>query len=140
MRTLRAFAFGLMATLALGLATVAEPAAAHGRGGHGYDRFVGLLDTDGDGKVSLAEIAAEQSRLLGAADVDGDGKLSVAEFRRRGHLFQSLRATTLFDLLDANGDGELSIEEISEPSKRWFLRYDADGDGKLEEQELPGKK
>ncbi len=139
MGTLRAFAFGLMAASAVGLAAVAAPAGAHGRGGHGYGGFTGLLDTDGDGKVSLAEIAAEQKRLFGAADVDGDGKLSVAEFRRRGHLFQGLRATTLFDLMDANGDRELTVEEISKPSERWFRRYDANGDGMLEEQELPGK-
>ncbi len=45
-------------------------------------RFLRILDTDGDGSVSLAEIGAEQQRLVAASDLDGDGALSVDEFRR----------------------------------------------------------
>lgn len=96
-----------------------------------------LLDTNGDGKVSLDEINAEQTRLIGAADVDGDGKLSVDEFRRRGWWFQKLHTTTLFDLMDANGDQTLSAEEITSPSARWFKRYDKDSDGGVTPAEVP---
>tara|TARA_R110000868_G_scaffold99535_6_gene273933 strand:- start:4678 stop:5196 length:519 start_codon:yes stop_codon:yes gene_type:complete len=100
-------------------------------------RTFNLLDTNGDGKVSLDEIKAEQARLAGAADVDGDGKLSVDEFRRRGWWFQKLHTTTLFDLMDANGDQMLSTEEISAPSARWFKRYDKDADGGVTAAEVP---
>jgi Ca2+-binding EF-hand superfamily protein len=96
-----------------------------------------LLDTNGDGKVSLDEINSEQTRLIGAADVDGDGKLSVDEFRRRGWWFQKLHTTTLFDLMDANGDQMLSAEEITSPSARWFKRYDKDSDGGVTPVEVP---
>lgn len=99
-------------------------------------RFVELLDTDGDGAVSLTEIVAEHRRLFAAADLDGDGALSVEEFRRRGRLFQSLGTATLFDMLDTDGDRTLSADEIDQPSRRWFSRYDLDGDGAMEATEL----
>ena len=44
--------------------------------GASLSRTFSLLDTDGDGSVSLNEIKAEQARLIGAADLNGDGKLS----------------------------------------------------------------
>ena len=103
----------------------------------GQSRMVVLLDTDGDGKVSSAEIRAEHKRLMGAADVDADGKLSVEEFRRRGRWFQALGATTLFDLMDSNGDQILTLEEIQAPSQRWLKRYDGNGDDAIEQSELP---
>ena len=96
-----------------------------------------LLDTNGNGKVSLDEIKAEQARLIGAADLDGDGKLSVDEFRRRGWWFQKLHTSTLFDLMDANGDQVLSADEIANPSARWFKRYDKDADGGITADEVP---
>lgn len=101
------------------------------------ERYIEVFDTDGSGTVSLDEIVQEQRRLILATDVDGDGKLSVEEFRRRGHLFQMLRATSVFDMLDANGDRELTAEEIAAPSQRWFSRYDANSDGGLDADEIP---
>lgn len=99
--------------------------------------FMHILDTDGDGKVTMAEIAAEQKRLIGAADVDGDGKLSADEFRRRGRWFQRLHVMTLFDLVDVDGDGSLTADEFAAPSRRWLKRYDGNGDGALTSEEHP---
>ena len=107
---------------------------------HGQSRLVLLLDTDGDGKVSASEIAAEHKRLIGAADINSDGKLSVEEFRRRGRWFQSLGATTLFDLMDSDGDQSLTLDEIQAPSQRWITRYDGNGDDAIEQSELPQRR
>ncbi len=100
-------------------------------------RLFRILDTDGDAKITMEEIKAEQGRLLRAADVDGDGKLSVTEFRRRGALIRSLRTTSLFDLLDSDGDQMVTAEELAAPSERWMKRYDSDNDG-LTVEEFPG--
>jgi len=104
---------------------------------HHAERMMRLYDTNGDGKISLAEINADQARMFTALDVDGDKSMSVEEIRRRGRSLQIFRTTTLFDLLDANGDGKLSVVEIQAPSQRWFKRYDKNGDGILEADEIP---
>ena len=103
-------------------------------------RFIRIFDTDNDGKVSLAEIEAEQKRVLGAADLDNDGALSVEEFRRRGRLIRSLGASSLFDMLDTNADQKVTAAEISAPTGRWFKRYDADSDGAIAGGELPQRR
>jgi hypothetical protein len=129
---------GLAAFLISGPA-IAQSANSAMTGGDdaSVSRTFSLLDTDGDGKISLAEIRAEQARLIAAADINGDGKLSVDEFRRRGWWFQKLQTTTLFDLMDADGDQSLTADEIANPSARWFKRYDKDTDGGVTAEEVP---
>lgn len=132
--------WGVIALVAAA-AALAFPAAAQQGGPDRAEqqppRSFRMLDTNGDGKVTVAEITAEQERLLGAADLDGDGKLSVDEFRRRGWWFQQLQTTTLFDLMDTNGDRTLTAEEIASPTARWFKRYDANADGGMTVDEVP---
>lgn len=141
MRNIRHIGPGAAAALALALAV--QPAAAQDRpdrpDGPSYraERFISIYDTNGDGKVTIDEITAEQKRLFGAVDVDRDGALSVDEFRRRGRIFQTLGTTTLFDLLDVNGDRKVTAAEIAAPSSRWFKRYDANGDGAMVADEIP---
>lgn len=122
--------------------TAPPPAAADkspGPHGHRAQSFIELFDTNKDGKASTDEIIAEHARLFGASDIDKDGSLSVDEFRRRGRLLQSLGTTTLFDMLDANGDGKISQAELDAPTKRWVARYDANKDGAMNADELPGR-
>lgn len=134
-------AAALATPLTLGAWTVAaqdRPGPGPGGGGPWHEsRMLQMLDTDDSGGITMDEITAEHGRLVAAADVDGDGALSADEFRRRGHLFQSLATTTLFDLIDADGDGLLTSAELNAPSERWFGRYDVDGDGVMDADELP---
>lgn len=134
---MRALTIGLVAGAVL--LWVAPSAMAQESGEHSRraERFINLLDTDADGSVSKAEIAAEYERLFGAADLDGDGRLSPDEFRRRGRLFQSVGAVTLFDMLDADSDQLLTVDEITAPSARWVTRYDGNGDNALDGDEFP---
>ena len=101
------------------------------------ERMTRLYDTDGDGKITIAEINSDQARMFTALDVNGDKSMSVDEIRRRGRSLQIFRTTTLFDLLDTNGDSKLSVAEIQAPSKRWFKRYDKNGNGIMEADEIP---
>ncbi len=137
---MRALTMGLAAVLLMGWATPGAMAQGQGdRADRRAERFVDLLDTDGDGNVSKAEIAAEYERLFGAADIDGDGNLSPDEFRRRGRLFQSVGAVTFFDMLDADSDQQLTVDEITAPSARWVTRYDSNGDDALDLDEYPSR-
>lgn len=136
---LRLAVTGSLAALLISAPAHSQSAGKMMKGGDsaGVSRTFSLLDTDGDGKISLAEIRAEQARLIAAADLNGDGKLSVDEFRRWGWWFQKLQTTTLFDLMDADGDQSLTAEEIANPSARWFKRYDKDADGGVTGEEVP---
>ncbi len=112
------------------------------RGAHRGPAFGGghpqrALDTNGDRKLTIDEIKAEEDRIVALADVNGDGNLSPDEFRRRGWMMlMRLRTFTLFDLLDANGDGKVTLAEIEAPSARWLARYDTNKDGALDADEL----
>ena len=135
--TLSAICTALLVTAAPSFAQDSQDKRPRERG---ESRMVFLLDTDGDGKVSAGEIAAEHKRLLGASDINADGTLSVEEFRRRGRWFQALGASTLFDLMDADGDRTLTLAEIQATSLRWLTRYDRNGDDAIEQSELPRRK
>jgi Ca2+-binding EF-hand superfamily protein len=88
-------------------------------------------DTDGDGRISVAEAfaakgmpntgrtfgitpfgnpLATQVRQLLAADPDGDGKVTFAEFEATG--------TALFRKVDADGNGTVSQEELNDYRRR----------------------
>ena len=121
---------GAMLALSAGVAC-AQPAGA------------GRMDTNGDGKVTLAEFKAARSTQLMRLDADGDGKVSKTEFQARGAKAaeKSGKApkgdgSRMFGMLDANADGFLDKAEMAKMAERRFGRMDADGDGSLSATEL----
>jgi Ca2+-binding EF-hand superfamily protein len=121
------------------------------------------LDTDGDGKLSLDELRAARTRLA-VLDVDEDETITSDELlaRNRNNGFYGQvafasgsrpreqprltdvlipsagQAITVKDLLaarDKDKDGALSAAEFGGPAEA-FAELDADGDGRLDADEL----
>lgn len=85
-----------LAALSLAGAVAAEEAPAA--------RGLAALDTDGDGEISKAEIAALNARRFQRLDLNGDGKITPDE----------MNAVTdrMFDAIDTNHDGKISRAEL----------------------------
>lgn len=81
------------------------------------------------GGMSLGQFLSRQTSRIMAADTDGDGKVSRAEMAaaaKNGH-----DPSRRFDAMDANHDGMLDASEIRAALTRRFHRLDRDGDGVL---------
>ena len=93
-------------------------------------------DTDGDGKLSLAESQAHMRTRLMRADKNGDGKLSLEEWLARPATAKAKGDPSVqFKRLDANGDGFLDAAEIDLLAKRRFEAIDANHDGTISDEE-----
>ena len=101
-------------------------------------------DTDGDGRLSLAEFQASRVAALLARDSDGDGRVSAAEWAAGGIRQRPNAArrdpAKAFARLDRSGDGYLDRGEIEGLLARRFAKSDADGDGFLTRQERGGRR
>jgi len=100
----------------------------------------GTLDTDGDGALTLAEMAAAAAARFDAADTDGDGGLSVAEIAARADARRMDGLAAMIADNDANGDGILQADEMQRGGRdrmaRMFDRLDADDDGAVSAAEF----
>lgn len=84
--------------------------------------YLKRMDTDGDGRVSLAEYLAWMSYAFDQRDRNGDGVLTADELpggrgkpvTRADHI---ATLTARFKKQDANGDGWLSAKELLAPPR-----------------------
>lgn len=103
---------------------------------------VKTIDTDGDGKLSLDEALEDAKKRFAKVDANGDGKLEKQELKpvldAAVKQFPALAKIVPQELTatDTDGDHLLSIDEVVEKHKKDFARADADGDGKIDSQEL----
>lgn len=109
-----ATAFGLM--LCLG-ATAPAAAQVHDAGD-----YLARMDTDGNGRVSLAEYQAWMGYAFSRMDRDGDGVLAAHELpggRGRPVSLAAHRAAlaAAFARQDRNGDGHLDEAELAAPPR-----------------------
>lgn len=149
--------------------TAATPARRNGKRHHRGHRFVhagpgagiARLDTDGDGRISRAELEAAASargdrgqrrgggwllEQFDAIDANGDGYIVRSELRAWGQAQRPQREAererrfqARFDAADLDGDGRLSRDEVQEKMPRLapaFAWMDEDGDGYLSREEL----
>lgn len=108
------------------------------RGGGMSVFLVERFDTDKDGNITAAEIAAVNAERVGNYDADGDGALSLAEFKALWSDTQDLRIVRDFQKLDPNGDATVTLEEYSERFENMMTRLDRDDDGVIGADELRG--
>lgn len=159
MKTLPPAALALLAGLSTFALVAQQPAPAEERperpqrreGGPGgrmaqfqrADPLLQALDTDKNGELSAAEIAAAPTALK-TLDKNGDGKLSADEVRppqpegERGGPRANNNAEAVARLManDKNGDGKLSADEMPERMKGIVARADADKDGFATKEEI----
>jgi Ca2+-binding EF-hand superfamily protein len=98
------------------------------------DPLLNTIDTDHDGILSAAEIAAAPTALK-AIDKDGDGELSSTELRPK-QMTPTDRAKHMLDEWDTNKDGKITKPESPDRMQSQFESIDTNHDGVLTEDEL----
>ena len=103
---------------------------AEGKGERGADSRFSQLDTNKDGKVSLAELTASRESWLTRVDTNKDGVASQAEIDASFQAGKKEHLEKMFTREDANKDGRLTRDETRIPSA-WFERADTNKNGAL---------
>jgi Ca2+-binding EF-hand superfamily protein len=141
--TLRLVLVGLLGASFAAVAVAQEPTEqGQPPTANPFENFLGQHDTDGDGKVSLAEVVAPQEERFKETDTNADGFVSLEEIRQSfsarvpPEAQQKLKERGLPDPseaiiqeLDKNGDGKADLGEFKQPTVEGFKHMDADGDG-----------
>lgn len=150
----------ILATASLAaVAAIAFPVAAQGMRGDGtksHPRMVERLDTDGDGKVSEAEIKAHKDAMFTAIDVNQDGVLSKEEMSAHHKVMaeqmkagfadrRAERVNEMFDRFDTNKDGSITRDEVtavqSAEGARWeTMRAERGSDWAARAAEMEAKR
>ena len=116
------------------------------------DARFAVIDTNKDGNLSSAEIAAMQAKALADAaaaeqkqieadfkklDTNNDNSLSLAEFKAAAPALRPRQtAEQMLAELDANKDGKVTAAEYRSGPLAQFEKADADHNGILTAQEL----
>ena len=109
--------------------------------GRSAERF-SHMDADGDGALTQAEMKAYAEARFADADTDNDGFLSAEELEAAAAKRQSDRAgrmaSRMMERMDANGDGKLEMNEMGRRHNpdEVFAKLDTDGNGALSAEEF----
>lgn len=133
-------ATGLACVLALTSIASAQRPGGPGEGRRGdHAPPLEMLDTDGDGNITKAEVDAHRAEQFAKADSNGDGVVSAEEMTAFGEAMKADRKAKrqgdMFARMDANGDGVIGAEEFGPRADEMFSKVDADGDGVITPEE-----
>jgi Ca2+-binding EF-hand superfamily protein len=129
-----AIAAALPAAL-LSIAALAQSAAPAASDTHPtfFQHMLKKLDTDGDGKISLAEFQAGASARFKAADTQNAGAVSAAQLASSPQAQKhNLRAATmLVHHLDTASKGYVTEDDFVAEAQKRFAKLDKQGTGSL---------
>jgi class 3 adenylate cyclase/Ca2+-binding EF-hand superfamily protein len=93
------------------------------------------IDSNNDGKISLAEWLSWRDMHFSALDKNNDGFLTRDELSAARGKF-ARKVLENFDLMDTNQDQKLSRQEFDAGGRRRFLMLDTNRDGYLSQEEF----
>ena len=130
--------------IAAAIGGIALAGASYAERGHGGMSFfakgqfalmameiIDSIDTDGDGKLSQAEIDKVRDDRHAAHDGDNDGNLSLNEFAGVWHETTGPLTVRAFQMLDKDGNAVISRAEYDRPLANIVERLDRNDDGGL---------
>ncbi|MFW2544657.1 EF-hand domain-containing protein [Primorskyibacter sp. 2E107] len=151
MKTAKTVVTGAL-VLILGTAGMAQARGGDMERGSGMrgammETWFAQVDTDGDGKITPAEIDAFKQARFTAADTDKDGFLSAEEMSayadkaraEREAARKAARADAMLKRMDTDQDGKISAEEaaaMGPGQDRMLKKLDADEDGAVSLEEI----
>ena len=100
-----------------------------------YAKAVREWDYNRDGVATCQDLLDKRTDLFRSLDADKDGQLNEQEFSGaiwQDKTFQIVR----FDIIDTGKNGFISPEELAVVNDSSFGRYDANGNCRIERQEL----
>ncbi len=97
------------------------------------------IDTNGDGQLTKAELAAVRAAKFAERDTDGNGELSIEEMTADREVKDESRMERKFEFMDKDSSGGISLAEMSPNDDRIekrFVMMDADENGTISEDEF----
>ena len=141
-RSTRLAALAAIPMSALSLCAVAQPPnPGAASGGTRPDFFAHLLeqmDTNGDGRISLAEYVAAAGARFKSIDTQNKGSIDATDIASSPAAVERIdhRAESIVKRLDTAGNGYATKDEFLAAAQARFARLDSNGDGKLTPDEL----
>ncbi len=126
-----------MAALLSGLVLTAGAVSAEN---HRERPDFATLDANGDGALTVDELHARGAARFAQVDLNGDGSLSTEEMVAAAEARSAGRVARMIERHDENGDGLLQQDELPTRGRgraeRMFERADANDDGTISEEEF----
>jgi Ca2+-binding EF-hand superfamily protein len=114
---------GVAAAILAGVAIANEPSLPRG------ERMFKRLDSDGNGKITLAEIGPKASKRFLRMDGDSDGTVTAAEIDTFLKQRIEKRRQRMLDRMDADKNGAVTQAELEQFVQVLFKEADTDQDG-----------